>query len=104
MISVLAITIASMAAAMVVLGLRLSGANAERDKAIASRHTVETTASAIAKEFGQYRKHKEAQMEALREDIEALENDLANCTTPGSRRERLRSLLSKAEARAPDSR
>ena len=90
------------AVAMGVAFLRLSGLRPERDEAVASRNTAEITASAIAKEFGGYRKASEAQRRALYEDIERLEDDLQTCDSPGARRDRLRSLLSKAEARAPD--
>lgn len=102
MTAVLALTIAAMATTVVVIGLRLSGAKSDRDKARAAQKVAEDTAIEVSEESARYKKHKEAQIRSLLEDIEDLENDLENCSTPGSKRERLRSLVSKAKAAQTD--
>ena len=102
MATVLALIIAAMAAATVVMGLRLSGALRERDKAVLSAQRAVDTSITVAEEFKLHRERKRAQIRGLMEDIEALGDDLENCTTPGSKRARLRSLVSKAKAASND--
>lgn len=94
------VLVVAMATAMGAMALRLSGAKKSEDKAIAARVLAEATATRVAKEFGEYRLTAIRQLDAARKDAEDLEDDLENCTTPGSRRERLRGLVSKLAAAA----
>jgi len=97
MTAALAITVAVMATAMVVMAIRLAGAQTAEAKALMNRNRAEIMATNVSQEFRDHRTATKARFLALLEDIERLEDDLENCSTPGARRSRLRSLLSKAQ-------
>lgn len=102
MVGILALACVAMAAGMVAMALRLSGLNDERDKALAAHHMAEANSIRLAEEYTTFQNVAQVQRTVLLEDIERLEDDLQNCSTPGAVRTRLRSLARKAKARPDD--
>ena len=98
----LAYVCVGMAVAMVAMAIRMSGLQKERNKHQLLRDSAERTSAKVSTELRSYQKVAELQRVDLLEDIERLEDDLQNCNTPGSVRERLRTLAKKAQARPSD--
>lgn len=105
-IIVLAVSLAGAGATAIAIALRMSGVKDERKDAQVAQHEAELARQRAehqlhetAREFNEYRQRTLAQLEALRADIQELEDDLSKCTTPGATRARLERLLSKASAR-----
>lgn len=92
---VLAVSVVGLAGTVVVLALRVAGLRVEVKEADTLRAKVEQQLQSLSREFQDYKKRAEAKLGALKREIEDLENDLAQCSVPGSVRDRLRRLLSK---------
>jgi type II secretory pathway pseudopilin PulG len=99
-VSLEVVGIIGLALVAVVLAVRNGGLRAERSKAEERASRLEAQLQTTMREFTDYRTRMRAQLDSLHADIETLESDLANCSSPGSRRARLERLLSKARHRA----
>jgi hypothetical protein len=89
---VLALSLAGAGGTAVVMALRLGSAREEIGAATYQRQMAEQQLQATAREFSIYRDRCQAQLEALRNDIRGLENDLSKINLPGARRARINRL------------
>lgn len=87
------------AAAAMALALRNGKLAAEIGLAAGRSSNAEKQLSETSKEFLEYKRRTDAQLVAVRGDVEELERDLEKCATPGARRERLNKLLGKLSSR-----
>jgi chromosome segregation ATPase len=91
---------AALAITVAVLALRLSGAKTEAADADRAKKVATSKLKETARELLSTKERSSRQLADLRKDIGALEEDLANCSSPGAARSRLERLLSKAADRA----
>lgn len=80
------------------LSLRLSTVKKDRDSADAARKEQASELRLLASESEDYRNRTKKQMDHLYAEIEALEDELESCATPGSRRAVLNRLLQTASS------
>lgn len=93
---VLAVTCAILALAVAGLAIRIAGYRKDIADADYARHAVEAQFQTISREFAGYRERLKKQTADLHKDIDALEQELEQCTNPELRRAMLRRLLSQA--------
>ncbi len=93
---VLGVTCAILALASVGLAIRIAGLRKDVADADHARHSVEQQLQSVAREFANFRERIKKQTADLQKDIDALETELQNCSSPESRRAMLRRLLSQA--------
>lgn len=94
----IAVLFATAGATAIALALRISGLRSQSEEADERRADAEEKLKETAKDFADYKRRTEDQLDALRGDIEDLEDDLETCNTPGARRARLERLLSKTRS------
>lgn len=98
-LAVVSISLAGASGIVAILAIRNGKLNVELGNATGHSSNAEKQLSETSREFLEYKRRTDAQLAAVRADVEELEKNLDECTIPGARRDRLNRLLGKLSSR-----